>query len=372
VQVDGRRRDIGLGSVDLASKLERFLSNEDEIPILERRSLTLAEAREKAALLRKIAKAGRDPVAERDKDRRSPPFFSEAIEKAHAEFKDGWSEKEADAFLASLKEHALPALGKMRVDHIEANDIASALKPIWATKPFMARKVRRRITKVLNYAKAKKWRASEAPRDELSILLGKQRNKGGNFASMPYSDVPAFYRKLDAGVETMGRLALMFVIATAARGGEVRQARWSQIDLVKKLWNRPAEIMKGGIAHSVTLNDAALAVLTRAAAYRRKGEDPLVFASSKGEVLSDMTVSKVMRDAKLPYVPHGFRSSFRDWAAEKVPLIPDPVAEAALAHVVPDKVIAAYKRTNFLEMRRKLLDRWGRFLATSTLPNAAS
>lgn len=364
VQVDGRRRDIGLGSVDVTTKLERRLSSEadDEIPILDRRLLTLAEAREKAALLRKLAKAGRDPVAERDKDRRAPPFFSEAVEKAHAEFKDGLSEKEADAFLSSLKVHAIPALGKMRVDHIEANDIASALKPIWTTKPSMGRKVRRRIIKVLNYSKAKKWRPSEAPRDELSILLGKQRGKGGNFASMPYAETPAFFRQLNEGSETMGRLALMFVIATAARGGEVRQARWSQIDLKNKLWNRPAEIMKGGIAHSVTLNAAALAILERVAAYRGKGEDPLLFPSPKGAVLSDMTVSKVMRDAKLPFVPHGFRSSFRDWAAEKMPQIPDPVAEAALAHVVPDKVIAAYKRTNFIEMRRKLLERWGAFL----------
>ncbi len=179
---------------------------------------------------------------------------------------------------------------------------------------------------------------------------------------MPYAETPAFFRQLNEGSETMGRLALMFVIATAARGGEVRQARWSQIDLKNKLWNRPAEIMKGGIAHSVTLNAAALAILERVAAYRGKGEDPLLFPSPKGAVLSDMTVSKVMRDAKLPFVPHGFRSSFRDWAAEKMPQIPDPVAEAALAHVVPDKVIAAYKRTNFIEMRRKLLERWGAFL----------
>jgi integrase len=364
VQVDGRRRDIGLGSADLATKLERSPTSglEIEIPILEKRLLTLAEAREKAVVLRRLAKAGRDPVAERDKDRSAPPFFSEVVKKAHAEFKDGWTAKEADAFLASLKEHAIPTLGRQRVDHIEANDIANALRPIWTTKPFMARKVRRRIVKALNYAKAKKWRASEAPRDELSILLGKQRDKGSNFAAMPYTDTPSFYRELGEKVETMGRLALMFVIATAARSGEVRQARWSQIDLKTRLWNRPAEIMKGGIAHSVTLNDAALAILQRASAYRGQEDDPLAFPSSKGTVLSDMTVSKIMRDAKIPYVPHGFRSSFRDWAAEKMPQIPDAVAEAALAHVVADKVIAAYKRTNFLDMRRELLQQWSAFL----------
>ncbi|MBT2186104.1 tyrosine-type recombinase/integrase [Sphingobium nicotianae] len=367
VQVAGRRRDIGLGTADVSSKQERRRDGETEesVPLLEQRLLTLAEAREKAALLRKLAKAGRDPVAERDKERIVRPSFAEAVIKAHAEFKDGWSEKEADAFLASLKEHANPTLGKKRVDHIEASDVAEALKPIWTAKPFMGRKVRRRIAKVLNYARAKKWRSSEAPNEELSILLGKHRTKNTNFPAMPYVDTPAYYQRLGSNNETMGRLALMFVIATAARGGEVRNARWSQIDLKKRLWNRPAEIMKGDVAHSITLNDAALGVLERAEAYRKEGEnDPLVFPSAARKVISDMTVLKVLRDAKLPFVPHGFRSSFRDWAAEKVPEIPDPVAEAALAHGVPDKVVAAYKRTTFLEMRRNLLDKWGAYLLT--------
>lgn len=369
VQYSGQRRDIGLGSVETSTKLERLKADGakatvgSDLTVMERTILTLSEAREKAMLLRRVAKAGRDPVAERDKDRAASPIFSVAVTRTHKAFEDSWTPKEADAFLASLKQHANPALGKRRIDHIDANDIAAALKPIWSEKPEVARKVRQRIVKVLNYAKVKKWRSSEAPSKELSLLLGKQR-KGGNMPSMPYADVPAYYQGLSDAPETVGRLALMFVIATAARSGEVRQARWDQIDLDRKLWNRPASIMKGREAHTITLNDQAMAILERAKRYRRSDDkDAQVFPARSGKAMSDMTVSKVMRDAKLPYVPHGFRSSFRDWAAEQMSHIPDAVAEAALAHAVPDKVVAAYKRTNFLEMRRRLLMSWSGFLA---------
>ncbi|MEC3910279.1 tyrosine-type recombinase/integrase [Sphingobium sp. CR2-8] len=368
VQYAGQRRDIGLGGVDVSTKLERLKADTakgligDDLTVMERALLTLGEAREKALLLRRVAKAGRDPVAERDKDRAASPIFSVAVTKAHKALEGNWGKREADAFLASLKQHANPSLGKRRVDHIDANDIAAALKPIWTDKPEVARKVRQRIVKVLNYAKVKKWRLSEAPSKELSLLLGKQR-KGGNMPSMPYADVPVYFQELSDAAETMGRLALMFVITTAARSGEVRQACWGQIDLDRKLWNRPATIMKSRESHTVTLNEQALVILGRAKHHRRSDEeDALVFPSPSGKAMSDMTVSKVMRDAKLPYVPHGFRSTFRDWAAEQMSHIPDAVAEAALAHTVPDKVVAAYKRTNFLEMRRALLDSWAAFL----------
>lgn len=364
VQVDGKRRDIGLGGVDLSTRLENARAAEKagiDIPILERSVLTLADAREKAGLLRKVAKSGRDPVSERDKDRRSPPTFKSATETVHGVHKSSWTEKTADAFLSSLKTHAYPVLGNKRVDHIEVEDIAAALKPIWKTSPEMAKKVRHRIGTVLNYCHARKWRQSEAPVKTLSILLGNQPD-GDHMAAMPFADVPDYYQNLASSTETVGRLALMFVIATAARSQEVRLARWSQIDLENRLWNRPAAIMKGGVGHSVTLNDAAVAVLKRAETYRRDENDAVIFPAKNGKALSDNTVSKIMRDAKLAYVPHGFRSSFRDWAAEKMPEIPDPVAEAALAHAVPDKVVKAYKRTTFMEMRRKLMQGWSDYL----------
>jgi integrase len=360
VQVDGRRRDIGLGSVDLVGKRDPA---EAGLPILHRRKLTLLEAREKAGILSRIAKAGRDPISERDKERAAIPTFKEAAEKCHGDLKSGWAPKNAAGFLASLKEHAFPALGKIPVDQVEASQIRDMLAPIWNDIPVMARKVRQRVGIVLNYSKAKGWRASEAPGKSVTMGLARG-HRGGNFAAMPYADVPDFLAELEGKTITVGRLALRFVILTAARSGEVRNARWDQIDFDKKLWNRPSTIMKNKIAHVVTLSDAAIALLREAEKVRTSARpDALIFPNTKGKALSDMTLSKVMRDADKPYTVHGFRSSFRDFAAEQMPTIPDPVAEAALAHLVPDKVVRAYKRASFLDMRRKLLDGWAGFLA---------
>jgi len=360
VQVEGKRRDIGLGSVDLLGKRDPA---EENVPILSRRRLTLAEAREKAGILCRLAKAGRDPIIERDKDRSHVPTFKEATTKCHADLKSGWSQRNAAAFLASLEDHAFPALGRYRVDHIEASHIRDMLAPIWTEIPTMARKVRQRVGIVLNYAKAKGWRASEAPGKSVTMGLARG-HKGGNFAAMPYAEVPALMATLEAKTVTVGRLALRFLILTGARSGEVRNATWAQVETDKKLWNRPAAIMKNGLQHSVTLSNAALSVLEEAKAIRTSEKaDAPIFPSSKGGAISDMTISKIMRDMNLPYVPHGFRSSFRDFAAEQMPHIPDPVAEAALAHAVQDKVVASYKRTDFLVMRRQLLDAWATYLA---------
>lgn len=340
VRVDGRRRDIGLGSIA---------------------KLSLAEARDEAAKLLKHALNGRDPIAERDRKASVAKTFRDAAKATHAAKADGWADKTADAFLSSLSEHAYPLLGDLLVEHIEASDIVRALKPIWTSKPAMAVKVRHRIGVVLSYAKASKWRTTEPPMRELGHLLSRQE-AGGAMAAMPYLEVPAFITGLEVKPQTAGRLALLFTVATAARSGEARQARWEQIDLEKRLWHRPADIMKSKVAHTVTLNEYALGILHKA-----KGDvtapTGLVFPSSTKKPLSDMTLSKIMRDAELPYVPHGFRSSFRDWAAELMPNIPEAVAEAALAHTIPDKVVRAYKRTQLLDLRRQLLDGWGTFLA---------
>lgn len=156
----------------------------------------------------------------------------------------------------------------------------------------------------------------------------------------------------------------MFLIATAARSTEVREARWCHIDEASAEWRRPASLMrKSNEAHVVTLNAAALTALQRIRLLEPpENVDDLIFRNRKGKMLSDMTISKIMRDGGLPWVPHGFRSTFRDWAAEQHPEIPDPVAEAALSHTVSDAVIKAYKRTKFLEMRRTLLDQWSDFI----------
>ncbi|MGK2911309.1 MAG: tyrosine-type recombinase/integrase, partial [Sphingobium sp.] len=253
VQVSGQRRDIGLGSVDLNARRADTAEIEQEISILHRRHLTLAEAREKAALLRRIAKAGRDPVAERDKGRELVPTFKAAAKSCHDELSKGWTPKHAAAFLSSLKEHVYPHMGEKRVDQIEASDVRDSLAHIWTEVPSMARKVRQRIGTVLNFSKSKGWRSTEAPGKSVTMGLSRH-SKAGNFAAMPYVAVPGFVEDLKAKDETVGRLALLFLISTAARSGEVRAARWSHIDLEAKMWNRPADLMKGRVEHIVTLN----------------------------------------------------------------------------------------------------------------------
>ena len=355
VQMAGNRRDIGLGSV---SKYEGQAAIGDAIPLLDKRILTLAEARLKAATLRHFAKAGRDPVIELRRDRRTTPTFADAMRHTHESKKPEWSEKTATAFMSSLEQHAIPKLGGFPVNEIDAQMIADALRPIWMDKPMIARKVRQRIGLILNYSQAQRWRENPTPSAAISVLLPSQAEPG-NFDAMDYKLVPAFLLQLSES-DSIGRLALQFLILTAARSGEVRGAQWSQIDLDDKLWNRPASLMKGrnARAHSVTLNSQALAVLQLAVRYRCNAND-LIFPSRSGKILSDMALSSFL--SKLDATPHGFRSSFRDWAAEKMPEIPDAVAEAALAHRITDKVVSAYRRTNFLELRRSLLDAWAEY-----------
>jgi len=313
-------------------------------------------------MLRIAAKSGLDPVAERDRERRAIPKFREAAKLAHEALKEGWSTKGAQTFINSLDNHAFSAIGDRRVDAITAADIATVVSPIWTTKPDMARKVRQRIGTVLNFAHSKGWRATEAPGRSVTVGLPRQP-KGGNYQAMPYADVPTFVADMIAKPATTGRQALLFLIYTAARPGEVRAARWGQIDAAKRDWNRPAGMMKTNEAHTVTLNAAALMLLEEVKGGRSVKPDELIFSGQRGAKLSDMTMNKVLRTASLPYDAHAFRSSFRDWAAELMPDIPDPVAEAALAHVVPDKVVRAYKRTKFVELRRQLLDGWGAYVA---------
>ena len=338
-----------------------------DLPIEEKKQLTLAEAREMAARLRNVARAGRDPILERRRarnlDAELPPSFKQAAIATHAAQKHGWAERTANAFLSSLEMHAYPKLGQKRVDTITADDVADVLKVIWLEKATTAKKVRQRIAAVLDYSSAKGWRATGAPREQVRALTGKPK-RGGNFPAMPYENVPAYWQRLNEASETNGRLALMFLVATGARSIEVREARWGHINLDTAEWTRPAELMrKSAQSHIVTLNDPALEMLRRAAAYSNPADaDALIFANRKGKMISDMTISQVMRTDDMPWVPHGFRTSLRTWAAEQQPYIPEAVAEAALSHVIDDEVVKAYQRATFLEMRRMLLDQWGGFL----------
>lgn len=368
VQSDGRRRDIGLGSVDVDGLGRNVFADgdnrPDETPIMLRKNLTLAEAREKAAALRKLAKAGLDPVLERDRERVRVPTFAEAVKDAHEVLAKGWAERTAKAFKASLEEHAVPKLGALKVSDIGSSDIVLALAPIWTDKPVMARKVRARIGQVLAFAKARGWRTDALPDvREMRSGLSKQA-KGGNFAAMSFADVPAFVSNQLEYSNSASRAAMLFAILTAARSGEVRKATWDQVDIKARTWTRPAAMMKMKTDHVVTLNEAAIAILRRMAPDNAR--TGLIFPGAKANApLSDMSLTKILRMSGRTETVHGFRSSFRDWAAEKMPTIPAMVAEMALAHKVGTATEQAYLRTDLRDMRRALMDGWGRYVAPS-------
>lgn len=369
VVTNGKRRDIGLGAVDLSPRpREGERGAADDIPLMLRRSLSLTEARDKARELRRIARAGLDPIAERDRERRAIPTFAEAVKLAHEEFRKGWVEKHAAAFKASLETHAVPHIGSERVDVIDHAMVRDALAEIWSDKPVMARKVRVRINQVLGFAKSKGWRKTELPAaKEVRKGLAKH-GRTGHFAAMPFKEVPALMRVLAAGADTPGRLALTFTILTAARSGEVRNARWDQIDLEARTWTRPADIMKMKVEHTIPLCPEAIDVLERAKLLT--GGKGLVFPGKKAATLSDMTLTKALRTAGHDaFTVHGFRSSFRDWAAEMMPTVPPMVAEMALAHSVGTETERAYLRSDLMDLRRKLMAAWGGYLTASAPAN---
>lgn len=343
VQVDGRRRDFGLGSLDI---------------------LSLSEAREKAAEGRRMAKAGFNPSVEWKRLRTTLPTFEEAARRYHETVSSGWrNPKHADQWINTLRTYAFPTIGKMTVDKVDAPEIQSVLIPIWQTVPETARRVRQRIGTVLDYAKGQGWRATEAPmRAVNSLMRGIKQPKRGNFAAMPYKDVPAFLAKVRGEDQTVGRLALQFLILTAARSGEVRGARWGEIDWDQLVWNVPGHRMKMNEAHSVPLSPAAISVLRSVQPFSSGRDDALVFPGQKRKPLSDMTLSKVLKAAGGgASTVHGFRSAFRDWVAEQT-TYPGDWAEAALAHSIPNRVEAAYRRSKFVDQRRGMMADWASFV----------
>jgi integrase len=291
------------------------------------------------------------------------PTFEAAADACHKEGPPSrWQERHASAFIASLKQHAFPKLGRLLVDSIDENSIVAVLAPLWHDKPAAARKVRQRIRTVLDFAKVSGWRSTGAPNISPRASLGKQP-RSGNFAAMPYADVPEFVATLRDKPTSAGRLALLFAILTAARSGEVRAARWSQIDLDARTWTRPAELMKSREPHIVTLPPAAVALLDEAKQLRTLSSADLVFPGANGRPLADMTLLKIVKADGGDFTVHGFRAAFRTWVAEQMPTVPEAVAEAALAHTVPDAVVRAYQRAKFMDLRRKLLDAWSAYCA---------
>lgn len=339
--VQGKRRDIGLGGVSLVS---------------------LAEAREKALAYRKLARQGGDPLAEKRLAKKVVPTFSEAAETVYAEHKASWSNgKHQQQWINTLKQYANPIIGDLLVDKIGTPDILKVLGPVWLTKPETARRVKQRIGTVLAWAKAAGHRTGDNPVDGVAKGLPKQLAKDTHHAALPYAEVPGFIVKLKAsGSDARAKLAFEFLILTASRTSEAIGAKWDEIDETAKLWTIPADRMKAKRVHRVPLSDRAIEIVKGAKLL--SNDSPYLFSGrSLKAPLSNMTLLTILRRMELPVTTHGFRSSFRDWAAEATNY-PRELAEMALAHTIENKVEAAYRRGDLLEKRAEMMQAWSIFL----------
>ena len=340
----GRRRDIGLGGVD---------TSQGGVGTVK-----LEKARQKAREMRRIARAGGDPLTERNRAE-GIPTFEEAARSVWREQIEPTARnaKHRQQWINTLQAYAFPRIGNRRVDVIQSGDILRVLLPIWLDKPETARRVRQRLRTVFDWSIANQHREASNPLAGIEKALPKQSDKARHHAALPYAELPGLMKQL-ASAEGVAALAVRFAILTAARSGEVRGARWSEIDLDAAVWTVPAERMKAKEEYRVPLSPAALAILAQV----RGLDDSLVFPGRRrGSALSNMTA--VLKRLNVPATLHGFRSTFRDWAAERTN-VPREIAEMCLAHTVGNTVERAYARSDLFEKRRALMDTWARF-ATS-------
>lgn len=347
--VGGRRRNIGLG------------------PFPE---VTLAEAREEARRAKQQVRRGIDPVEQRRAAREALTTaqarlmtFETAARRCHAarekEFRNAKHKRD---WISSLERHVFPVIGRMQVAEIELPHILAVLEPIWETRTDTATRVRQRIESVLTWATVSGYRGGDNParwRGNLKEVLPAPTKiaKVKHHRALPWQDMPGFMGRLREQ-DGMGARALEFVILTAARSGEVRLATWEEIDLSERVWTVPGERMKSGRTHRVPLSDDAVALLEKLPRFE---ESPYVFPAVRGGALSDNTLSAVCRRMGVDAVPHGFRSSFKDWARSRTRYA-DEVSELALAHVGSDATRAAYARDELLPQRRRLMGDWAKFL----------
>ena len=347
----GRERQMGLGSLETVS---------------------LADAREKAADARKLVKEGKDPIAEKHAAKAAMALaaaqsmtFDQCRDAYIQSHRAGWkSIKHAAQWPSTLKTYVTPVFGKVPVQSVDTGLIIQALEPIWATIPETASRVRGRIKSVLDWAKARGFREGENParwRGHLDNLLPARSKVRAvkHHAALPYSEMSAFMVTL-RGRKGVAASALDFLILTAARTSEVIGARWSEIDLGSKLWSIPGERMKAGRDHRVPLSEPAMAVLK---AMKEKRQNDYVFPGDRRACLSNMAFLMLLRRMdRTDLTAHGFRATFRTWAAEQSNF-PREVIEAALAHVVGDETERAYQRGDMFEKRRRLMTAWADYCA---------
>lgn len=354
--IHGRRRDVGIGSAE---------------------HVGLAEARDKARAIRATARSGGDPVAEREAEReaareaaraaqaerdRATKTFDWCVGEVHAKLAPGWrSVRHGEIWRSAIQRHASPKIGAKPIHTITRADVLAVLKPVAEATPESARRLRHNLGQVFQWAVAEGL-CEANPVQALGKLALPVVAKGTKrHAAMPWRDVPAFWRALGER-EGVSALTLKWIILTAARSGEARGARWREIDTEAAVWTVPGERMKAGQPHRVPLAPEALAVLERV-----KGLDPdLVFPSAQrapdgtGKVQSDMVFAALFKRMGVEGITtHGFRASFRTWAAEAAKAHPE-VAETALAHSVGGAVVKAYHRSDLFDARRDLMEAWSR------------
>lgn len=345
-----KRRDMGLGGYP---------------------DVTLAGARQAARDARVKLNAGIDPIDEKRAVRSAlnaaqgkSMTFKACAEAYMAAHEAGWrNAKHRQQWTNSLATFAYPVIGQLLVSHVEQPHVMLILDPIWRTKTETAKRLRGRIERVLDWATGRKLRSGDNPARWKGLLQTQLPAPGKvvrvqHHAAVPVSEIGTFMKRLREA-EGMGAHALEFLILTAARSGEVRGATWDELDLEAKVWTVPAERMKAGKEHRAALSPAAVKLLC---SLPRMAATELVFPATRGGQLSDMTLTAVMRRMGTNAVPHGFRSTFRDWAAEKTNY-PRDAAEMALAHTIGDKVEAAYRRGDLFEKRKLMMADWAAFCA---------
>ena len=335
--IRGRRRDLGLGPYPL---------------------VTLGEARQAAYDNRKLAHVGDDPRALRDK--RDVPTFGEAAATVIELHRPNWrNAKSVIAWESTLKAYAYPKIGDMPVDAIEPADVMRCLLPIWNGKRETAGKTRQRIGTVMKWAIAEGHRKDNPAGEAIGAALPKVGHKTTHQRAMVHGEVAGALRKVqNCNALTSTKRAFEFLVLTACRSREVREAAWDEVDLDACVWTVPGDRTKTRNEHRVPLSRRAIAVLGEARVFR---ENDLVFPTATGRTMSDSTLSKLLRDLGIGAVPHGFRSTFRDWCGEKTNA-PREVAEAALGHQVGNVVEQAYARSDLFEKRRALMESWARYL----------
>ncbi|WP_219097752.1 integrase arm-type DNA-binding domain-containing protein [Pseudomonas sp. UMAB-40] len=339
-QLNGKRHDKGLGSFPLVS---------------------LADARAACLELRVQINNGIDPLEEkRQQAKKTITFQDEALERIER-YKHGWSEKHAAQWFSSLRDHVFPIIGLMPVEDVDTDAVVSVLDPIWRELPESARRVRNRIELVLDFAKTRGNRSGDNParwRGHLQNILSRTIPEPTHLESMPYSRLPNFMEKLEGDVTRAAR-CLQFVILTACRSGEAMGAEWDEIDFETKTWNIPAARMKNRQEHQIPLSDAAMTVLKDV---HTRGKSKYIFPNRSLEAIMP---NNAMRRVLIRYgessTPHGFRSTFRTWAAEKTKF-PSDLCEVALSHAVGNATTRSYNRGNLLERRRPLMDRWAKYV----------